>query len=159
MSSNLEAVSLHDIADSPAGPAAFLESAGELRLPCARDRDEEPSRRLRVEEEHRLPVREGPRRRDAPPEVLPVVEGAAGEDHLGGEVTETCVLGYFAEGLSGGAPGWYATRAGWFTFDDFTSIIDRHVGPRFWRALLEANDRLGLPVDRGRLLALAERAA
>jgi hypothetical protein len=76
-----------------------------------------------------------------------------------GEVAETCVLGYFADGLAGGAPGWYATREGWFTAADFTSIIDRHVGPRFWRALLEAHDRLRLPVDRGRLLALAERTA
>jgi hypothetical protein len=76
-----------------------------------------------------------------------------------GEVAEGCVLGFFPAGLAGGAPGWYATREGWFTFDDFTAIIDRHVGPKFWRALLEAHDRLGLPVERERLLALAERAA
>jgi hypothetical protein len=76
-----------------------------------------------------------------------------------GEVAESCVLGYLAEGPVGSVPGWYATRDGWLTFADFTGIIDRHVGPRFWRALLEAHERLGLPVDRGRLLALAGRAA
>ena len=76
-----------------------------------------------------------------------------------GEVAETCVLGYRADGLAGAVPGWHATRDGWFTLGDFTRIIDRHVGPRFWQALLEAHERLGLPVDRGRLLQLAGRAA
>jgi hypothetical protein len=76
-----------------------------------------------------------------------------------GQVAESCVLAWRADGLAGGAPGWYATRPDWFTRADFTRLIDRHIGPKFWEALLQAHERLGLPVDRGRLLELAGRAA
>ena len=76
-----------------------------------------------------------------------------------GEVTESCVLVHRPAAAAGDAGAWYATREGWFTLDDFTGIINRHVGPGFWKALLQAHDRLGLGLDRLRQLALIQGAA